>query len=137
MPVKKSVFINDKTAAWIATTTTEGGAAPTWSESINTTFRQFSYLLKDALPEFTDAEWEFIANIYETRKAPAHQCPARIAGDIMDSLGIISLDHEPNAELIKRLHGMSQTEQMAVLYFIQIYWLNPGMSFADVKRFLS
>lgn len=129
MSTKKSVFLSTPTVDWIESTTINGDSNPKWSESINATFSQFRYLIAGALPELTMDEWQIILNVYAGSYLPAHGFPPRIAGDIMDDVGAISIDSVENlmpkkAELIRKVHAMSQLEQLAVLYFAQIFWLN-------------
>lgn len=126
MAIKKSVFLSEQTANWI-TETTDKGEGPKWSESINATFEQFRFLMKINLPELSEDEWEIILNAYEDCHFPAHGIPARIAQHIMEDQGAISLDTlkllKPNhATLVEKVHTMSQTEQFAILYFVQLFW---------------
>lgn len=127
MATKKSVFLSDLTVNWIISTTQKDYAAhdgPKWSEAINATFEQFRYLLKTSLPELTINEWTVILNVYAGCYFPAHGVPARIASDMMDNVGAISIDElaEDYAALVKKVHDMSQVEQLAILYFVQIFW---------------
>jgi len=126
MATKKSVFLGDVTVNWINITTIDTNAedGPKWSEGINATFEQFRYLIKTSLPELSQEEWQIILNTYAGSYFPAHGVPARIASDIMDDLGVISIDAlDPElADLVKKMHGLSQPEQLAVLYFVQIFW---------------
>lgn len=131
MATKKSVFLSTRTVEWIEGTTKKANfdEAPKWSESINATFEQFRFLLKNALPEFSTAEWEIILNVYAGCYFPAHGVPARIASDMMDNLGEVDLEkltefHPEYASLVRKTHAMTQVEQLAVLYFVQIFWSN-------------
>ena len=125
--VKKSVFLSGYTAEWINSTTQkdhESHDGPKWSESINATFEQFRHLLKTSLPELTVDEWTYILNVYAGCYFPAHSVPARIASDMMDNVGAISLDalSDDYGALVRKAHAMSQVEQLAILYFVQIFW---------------
>lgn len=131
MANKKSVFLSDYTSQWIETTTSKPlhGEGPKWSESINATFEQFRFLLRGSLPELSMDEWTIILNVYAGCYFPAHGVPARIASDMMDNLGEISLDNlrksQPDyAELVEKVYALSQTEQLAILYFVQLFWSN-------------
>jgi hypothetical protein len=131
MSIKKSVFLSDNTAQWVTTTTgdIQAGENPRWSESINATFDQFRYLIANSLPELNAYEWQIILNVYAGCYMPAHALPARIASDIMDDMGEISIDTvekvlPEKAALIRKVHGMNQLEQLSILYFNQIFWLN-------------
>lgn len=131
MSTKKSVFLSDCTAEWVEFTTKktindQELDGPKWSECINATFEQFRYLLRDSLPELTADEWTVILNVYAGCYFPAHGVPARIASDMMDNIGTIDINDvvDDYANLVRKVNGMSQLEQMAVLYFVQIFWLN-------------
>jgi len=127
MSTKKAVFLSDRAAEWIQATTKKDHPAqdgPKWSESINATFEQLRFLLKSSLPELTIDEWQIILNVYAGTYFPAHGIPCRIASDMMDNIGEISLDNvnEEYAKLVRKLYAMSQLEQLAILYFVQIFW---------------
>ena len=131
MATKKSVFLSDYTVNWIESTTSKklNGTdidGPKWSESINATFEQFRFLLRTSLPELTMAEWQTILNVYAGCYFPAHGVPARIASDMMDNIGAVDLNQvEQNyADLVRKVHAFNQVEQLAILYFVQIFWSN-------------
>lgn len=130
MATKKSVFLANQTIDWIQSTTTKDHASkegPKWSESINATFEQFRYLLRISLPELDQGEWATILNVYAGTYFPAHGVPARIASDMMDNLGEISIEslriqNPEYADLVEKVHQFDQTQQLAILYFVQIFW---------------
>jgi len=127
MATKKSVFLADLTVAWIETTTQKDHAAhdgPKWSEAINATFEQFRFLMRESLPDLSQDEWTIILNVYAGCYFPAHGVPARIASDMMDNVGAVSVeDLTPDyAALVRKVHALSQPQQLAVLYFVQIFW---------------
>lgn len=129
MATKKSVFLSDYTVAWIEATTSKHShdQGPKWSEAINATVEQFRFLLRESLPELNIDEWTAILNVYAGCYFPAHGIPSRIASDMMDNVGEISLEKleqsSPDyAVLVKKIYAMSQLEQLAVLYFVQIFW---------------
>ena len=134
MATKKSVFLSDYTANWIETTTKKtlnekDLEGPKWSEAINATFEQFRFLLRESLPDLSMDEWQIILNVYAGTYFPAHGVPARIASDIMDNIGEVDIANVDNlmpeyAALIRKTHVMSQLEQLAILYFVQIFWSN-------------
>jgi hypothetical protein len=131
MATKKSVFLSDRTTQWITATTgdIQTGENPKWSESINATFDQFNTLIANALPKLSSNEWQIILNTYAGCYMPAHSLPARIASDIMDDLGAIDIAsveklYPDTASLIRKVHAMSQLEQLSILYFNQVFWLN-------------
>lgn len=126
MSSKKSVFLSARTADWIKSTTQKDShdQGPKWSEAINATFDQLRYLLKTELPDLSPDEWTVILNVYAGSHFPAHGVPASIASDMMDDVGAIDLQSlAPDyAELIKKVHAFSQLQQLAILYFVQIFW---------------
>lgn len=134
MATKKSVFLSDYTVAWIDSTTSkklngEELEGPKWSESINATFEQFRFLLRGALPDLDVSEWQAILNVYAGCYFPAHGVPVRIASDMMDNIGECDIANVEKlipeyAALIRKVHGMQQVEQLAILYFVQIFWSN-------------
>lgn len=134
MATKKSVFLSDYTVSWIEITTKkmlndQELDGPKWSEAINATFEQFRFLLRESLPELSADEWQIILNVYAGTYFPAHGVPARIASDIMDNVGEVDIANVDKlmpeyAVLIRRVHAMSQIAQLAILYFVQIFWSN-------------
>lgn len=141
MANKKSLFLSDFTSDWIKTTTTkkidnELNDGPKWSESVNATFEQFRFLLRDALPDLDANEWQKILKVYSGCYFPAHGVPARIASDMMDDIGECDLANVEKlnpeyAALVRKAHSFSQIEQLAILYFVQIFWLNDWKSYAE------
>jgi hypothetical protein len=128
--MKKSVFLSSKTVEWIECTTKiyhPASDGPKWSEAINATFEHLRFLLKNSLPDLSAEEWEIILNVYAGCYMPAHGVPARIASDMMDDLGEVSIENVRKnlpayADLVIKIHALSQTEQFAILYFVQIFW---------------
>lgn len=125
MATKKSVFLSTETVDWIKKTTADDLTNPKWSESINASFSQFRYLIRESVPDLSPADWRIILNIYSGCIFPAHRLPVRIARDIMDDIGEIDISKMPAeySALIRKLHDLSQLQQMAILYFVQIFWL--------------
>lgn len=124
MSVKKSVFLTDLTAQWIEATTAGSPDSPAWSSAINATVEQLRYLLGQSLPDLTQEEWSALLNVYTGCHMPGHGLPARIASDIMDDAGALELSEltEERQTLVRKMHALNQTEQLAVLYFIQLFW---------------
>lgn len=132
MSTKKSVFLADHTVEWIESSTSRKinwnePEGPKWSEAINATFEQLRFLLRESLPDLSMEEWETLLNVYSGCYFPAHGVPARIASDMMDKIGAVDIGEvETNtpdyAALIRKTHKMSQPEQLAILYFVQIFW---------------
>jgi hypothetical protein len=131
MAIKKSVFLSDYTGHWITTTTVKKSNGeeidgPKWSESINATFEQFRFLLRQSLPDLSMEEWQTLLNVYAGSYFPAHGVPARIASDMMDNIGAVDINKvdKTYADLVRKIYDFNQTEQLAILYFIQIFWAN-------------
>jgi len=126
MSNKKMVYLSDRTCAWITDTTAKPDfdQKPRWSEAVNETVEQFRYLLRESLPNLSMDEWTILLNIYARCPYPAHGIPPRIASDMMDSMGAALIEDVKNpdyAALVRKTHGMSQIEQLAILYFIQMF----------------
>jgi len=139
MGIKKSVFLSNSTEQWIADTTIKNEKNPLWSESINVTFAQFRLLLKNSLPELTNDEWMMIINIYKECYMPGHALPARIASDIMIFFGAVDVNtlSDDCRDIVIKLNTMSQAEQLAILYVVQIYWANKWTEdFNETLRFI-
>lgn len=134
MAIKKSVFLSDYSVEWIELTTkktlnNKELDGPKWSESINAAFEQLRFLLRSSLPSLSMDEWQAILNVYTGCYFPAHGVPARIASDMMDNIGAVDItiveERAPDyAALVRKTHAMSQLEQLAILYFVQIFWSN-------------
>jgi hypothetical protein len=126
MSSKKSVFLSTRTVEWIESTTKKDShdQGPKWSEALNATVDQFRFLLKSELPDLTMDEWTVILNVYTGCYFPAHSVPARIASDMMDNVGAVDLaELSPDyAEMVKKIHALTQIQQLAILYFVQIFW---------------
>lgn len=134
MGVKKSVFLSDSAVNWAEVTTATLGENPKWSEAINAAIDQLRSLIKSAMPDLTQDEWVIIANTYTGCYMPAHRNPVKIASDVMDNLGVIDinkLDVETRG-LVEKLYNMSQLEQMAVMYVVQVF-LNGDSDVFDVS----
>lgn len=125
MAEKKSVFLSNETAQWIRSTT---GESPKWSESINATFAQFRALLKASIPILTKKEWGILVDVFEDIDQPAyygHQLGISkvIAAKMLSHAGAISIDSLPDDDfkaLLIKAHKLTELEQLAVLYCIQM-----------------
>lgn len=134
MATKKSVFLSDQTVGWIESTTKktlndQELDGPKWSEAINATFEQFRHLLRGAFPDLSMDEWQMILNVYAGCYFPSHGVPARIASDMMDNLGEIDIAQVEQtmpdyAALVRKMAAIPQLQQLAILYFVQIFWSN-------------
>jgi len=139
MGIKKSVFLSNGTEQWIADTTIKNEKNPLWSESTNVTFAQFKWLLKNSLPELDNGDWNIIINTYKGCYMPGHVLPARIASDIMIFFGAVDVNtlSDDCRDIVIKLNTMSQAEQLAILYVVQIYWANKWTEdFNETLRFI-
>ena len=139
---KRSIYVQPATKDFITATTSAGDDGPKWSNGINTAIEQYRWLLAKSLPDLSTQDWERILSTYAGSYMPAHRLPARIASDMMDDMGEISLDAvekslPEKADLIKKVYAMTQIEQMAILYFVQIFWLNDWSHCQDFEQIKS
>jgi len=123
MGIKKSVFLSDQSEQIIRSMSRDD-KHPQWSEIINQTLSAADWIFKQSLPNFTPAEWQVILNAYSGTCASLQCQPYRVASDLMDDLGLLEVDQHPNVDLVRRIHGMSQAEQFAILTFVQIFRSN-------------
>lgn len=95
----------------------------TWSRFINESIGLLDYIAKTELPKFSHHEWQIILNTYSGCLIELIP-PFRVASDIMDDLGVVDLeklDSEISC-LIKKIHGLSQSQQYAILDFVRQFW---------------
>lgn len=120
--IKKSLMISEDTFNYIDART-KHEADITWSQAVNEGFRALKWLTDEALPELDVLQWHHILNVYSGTLLEFRP-PFRIASDIMDDAGAISVDEVSPmvADLVRRTHNMSQLEQFAVLDFVQKFW---------------
>jgi hypothetical protein len=133
MGIKKSVFLSDQTEQIIRKMSRDDDH-PQWSNVINQTLAAADWVFRESLPELTPAEWQVILNAYAGTCDTLQVQPYRIASDLMDDLGLIAVDDHPNADLVKRIHGMSQAEQFAILTFVQLFWSNDWNDVPDFSE---
>ena len=121
MSEKKSIFLSTGSVEWIHLTTQKDG--PKWSEAINSTIRQIRYLTKRSVPELTIEEWEVLIDVYKDVEFPAYAPIPWIARDIMYSAGALSIEslNPEHAALVKKMDTLTDIQQLAILYVIQIY----------------
>lgn len=133
MSTKKTIFLTDQSVNFIKLTSQIEGDGVTWTNAINAGLEQLQYLIGNALPSLTIKEWETILNCYAGCFQPAFGIPAWIASDLMDNVGAKNLDEtEPGYRvLVEKCAGMTQAEQMAVLYFVQAFWSDDWKHCAD------
>ena len=132
--IKKSVMFSEGTLDYINARVRHPSDIG-WSEVLNEGFKALRWLSNQALPDLTPEEWEVILNAYSgclMSFAP----PYRIASDLMDDRGAISLDDvEPDyAALVKKIHAMTQVQQYAIQDFVIKFWAG-GDKWDDAKDF--
>ena len=112
---KKSLMLWLSTIAYFAARTKDG-AAIEWTEATNASVKHLEWLSRELTPDFTVSEWGMLTNVY-ARRGVTLTPPYRIASDILDSAGVISLDElSPKyAALAKKARALSQPAQFAAL----------------------
>lgn len=124
--LKKSVMFSDATVKYIEARYRHSEDIG-WSEALNESFNALKYITLSSLPDFSEEEWTTILNVY-SGCAMSYKTffPLRIASDMMDAAGAISLEElaEDYASVVKKVHAMSQVEQFAILDFVQKFWCN-------------
>jgi hypothetical protein len=111
-----------------------------WSNLVNRAIVVNDYMARTHLPELTDGEWQVVLNCYAGTCGSIEHPPYRIASDMMDDLGLINVEDHPSADLVKRIHAMSQVEQFAILSFVEKFWSADWShveGFDDIKKALS
>lgn len=136
MGIKKSVFLSDESERIIRLMSRDDDQ-PQWSQVINQTMSAAYWVFRESLPEFTPAEWQMILNTYAGTCQSLQSRPYRVASDMMDDLGLIDVSDHPMPGLVKRIHGMSQAEQFAILMFVEIFWNNNWNDAADFSEVIS
>jgi len=136
MGIKKSVFLSEESEAIIRKMSRDDDA-PQWSNIINQQLSAADWAFRQSLPKLTTTEWQVILNAYAGTCDTLQARPYCIASDLMDDLGLIAVDDHPNPELVKRIHGMSQAEQFAILTFVQIFWSNSWDDVADFAEVIT
>lgn len=136
--VKKSVMLHDNAVEIMQKhTRVDAGEQIAWSKLVNRGIITGDWLYRQSLPDLTDAEWQVILNAYAGTCETLDNHPYRIASDLMDDLGIIDVDQHPQPELLRRLHGMNQAEQFAVLVFVERFWTRDWSDAVDFNAIKS
>lgn len=132
---KRSVTLTDETVRFIERYSRDIGAEDMkWSAAINYAISQLvgnhdanvmnaqkakelDALMRMSLPDLSEADWQ------EIRKVHNGVCidlkpPHRLASYMMDFYGAISIEQltPAQADLVKRLHAMTQVQQTAILW---------------------
>jgi hypothetical protein len=103
------------------------------SGGLNEMVSRYTWMVRASLPELDKTEWQTILNVYSGTVIDDFVAPARIASDMMDSVGAISLDAlEPDYRaLVEKTHAWSQAEQLAALDFVQQFWAKDWSGYTD------
>lgn len=121
---KASVYLTASTMTVLSKRQRDAGETVNLSGGLNEVVSRYAWLVKASLPDLGAEEWQTILNVYSGSVLDEFVAPARIASDMMDNVGAISLetlDQEYRA-LVEKAHGWSQAEQVAVLDFVQQFW---------------
>jgi predicted small metal-binding protein len=132
--IKKSVMLNEGTLNYIKARVRDESDIG-WSEVLNEGFRALKWLSNQALPDLTPEEWQYILNAYSACMMSFNP-PYRIASDLMYSAGAVSIEEltPEYADLVKKIHAMSELEQYAIQDFA-IKFLAGGDKWNGCKDF--
>lgn len=125
MSLKKSVMLSDETLAFISARTRDTGDTDIkWSQAVNGAFSELSRLYGQLLPDLSQQEWTLILNAYNGHFFDQNSHRISIASCIMDDLGEVSFEDldDETAAAVRRIHGLSQPEQAAVLDMVKKFW---------------
>ena len=122
MPIKKSIMVSDTTLKFIQDRHKDDNFS--WTEAINAPIHDLNTLIKLHLPELSENDWLTIIDAYSGFLFQPMMFPLRIASDIMDHYGVVDISKLDSKlqETIKRVHGLSQIEQYAVLDMVRWFW---------------
>lgn len=133
MSIKKSVMISDH-AESILLKTTRYDETPAWSQEVNRAIIAGDWIFRQSLPTLTPGEWEAVLNTYAGTTGAIDHPPYRVAADMMDDQGLVDVTQHPNADLVIRIHAMSQVEQYAILIFVERFWAGDWDEAADFSE---
>lgn len=130
MAFKKSVRITDAAAAVMAPLIPAGSVGMNWSGSINAMAEQFSILIDELAPDFSEDEWKAIYCCYNGYfphpdiKTEASTLHWRISeGYKYDEQVAYFLGSEEAAhDFVERLKGLSLAQRIAVIYRAREFW---------------
>lgn len=147
---KKAIFLSEESERWIVVTTQPLGLGVVnqsvkWTESINASIQNLKNILASSLPELTVTEWAIIFNIIKIKteaKGIVENHTQFLAFEKYDISKDISafnylLDSKQQCEdaklLALKMHSMNKVEQLAILYFVQVFLLNEWTGFDVVE----
>lgn len=127
MSVKKSVSLSNSSVAFAESRFEDLN----WSPILNGALSDLQYLLKESLPDLSEAEWRPILNAYNGHffePSLTRNTTVSIASCIMDDHGALELSELPEEyrEPVKRIAKLTAAEQLAVLDVTRRFWLRCG-----------
>lgn len=144
MSKKVGVYLTERSQEVITGLARDEGG-PSTSGVINAVLERYRWVCKSTLPDLTTLEWETLLNVYTGCEMSSYSPPYRVASDMMDDRGEVDLavlaETDPDyAELVRKVHAMTQAEQLAIIDFCQRFWSRDWSSYPDfdaIKRELA
>lgn len=132
-PKRTSLYLSANTMAALNKRDKVDGEPLNLSGAVNEIVTRYTWVMRQSLPELTSTEWQHILNVYAGSWMWDQHPPARIASDMLDNVGAISVDDlEPSYRaIVVKAHGWSQAQQYAVLDFVQQFWARDWSGYAD------
>jgi|GEM_PF-1475098 hypothetical protein len=140
---KKAIFLSEESERWIVVTTKPLGVVDDkadksvkWTESVNASIQTLKHILASSLPELTTTEWAIIFNIIKIKTEAKGivenhtQFLAFEKYDISEDILAFNylLDSKQQCDdaklLALKMHNINKVEQLAILYFVQVFLLN-------------
>ncbi|SIR39653.1 hypothetical protein SAMN05880558_11314 [Aeromonas sp. RU39B] len=125
MGLKKSVMLSDDTVAYINARHKQEEGEPRWSAAVNGAVETLRSLYRSNIPALNERAWNLLLNAHSGHFFDWRpSAPMRLASDIMDDLGVISIESlsDDDAAAVRTIHGLSQIEQLAVFEVVRIFW---------------
>lgn len=119
---RRTTWLNDQTEAYIDTRNTTDSS--NISGHINAAFEQLATIFTEQKPELGEAEMAEICNIYAGSELTRISLPVNIAADLLTHYGATLPSQLPEhcRPLVERLALMSQTQQLALIDAVRIFW---------------
>ncbi len=116
-------MLSDNSVGFIRAREKDSEEGVKWSRAINESFNILRYLLSQELPNLTQDEWLIILDAHNGVITDFH-FPIRLASDIMDHYGVISVDDlaDEIKAVVLKVYKMSQAQQCAILDMVKKYW---------------
>lgn len=140
---KKAIFLSEESERWIVVTTKPLGIVDDkanqsikWTESVNASIQNLKNILASSLPELTTTDWAIIFNILKIKteaKGIVENRTQFLAFEKYDiSEDILTFNYLLNSKqqcddaksLALKMRNMNKVEQLAILYFVQVFLLN-------------